>query len=175
MFIIAYQHPGTQVPKWYLAKVREGESTPAQEAKGIYTLWFFLRSKNDSKKFIQSDCRYWPEFREFDEDQSIFGQVVQVGPGKFKQTLERKDCHPYQHEIHLPTIGIVGPFDFVTIDGQPYRVPPAVWDILEEKAEQFKVSVDDLRKKVPLHLSTVRFKDHPTDYSAPYYDWYPVT
>jgi hypothetical protein len=178
LFIVRYKASGEPFPKWYVVQILltdeqhpQIDSTKSQIKKGTYDVWFQVRHMEDSKKLPRSQCKYWPEVRYFDEKRSWFGNVIWVHPRKVNAYVRnREDRHGYHLPINLLENAIVGPFDFVTRNGdkQRYYVPDAAWNVLRERAAEFNVGTDDLDQVYPLKLHRVDFNSESAE--VPYRD-----
>ena len=67
-----------------------------------------------------------------------------------RKYLQKHKWTFYEWDVDLTQDLVVGPFDFVTIQGEKERVPGEVWRELQEKANEFDLDVSTLEKIVPL-------------------------
>nr|MDJ0712509.1 hypothetical protein [Woeseiaceae bacterium] len=163
MFIIAHQPTGESSPKWFVVEARPQDTEPAQIQHGTYRVRFYVRHFQDAQTMNIRSCRYWPEIREFNEANSEFGKILPLKPSKVPHALKRKDRTAYEDDVHLPSFGIVGPFDLQDVDGRKHCVPPIAWNLLIEKAQQYGVSTDNLDQIILLRYT-------PVILDAPYMD-----
>ena len=75
-----------------------------------------------------------------------------VKPEKVQDILAKRPYTRgwYQLEMNLAEDGIVGPFDFETIDGERYRIGENRWTTLLNLSEIENVDTDDVNTRVPL-------------------------
>lgn len=133
----------------------KADADKAAEHFGLYHVRFFVRHHEDSKKMPIRFCRYWPEVREIRKD-NTFGAIIPVGPAKVDGFLDRhRNAYAaYQEQVNLLRDGIVGPFDFQVANDsnrqRPNTIHPGDWKLLEESADKFEVSTNDLNEIIPL-------------------------
>jgi hypothetical protein len=56
----------------------------------------------------------------------------------------------YQREENLATNGLIGPFNFATIDKEQHRIEPKLWAKLLEQAAEYNIEATDINKIIPL-------------------------
>lgn len=163
MFIIAHQPTGESSPKWFIVEARPQDTEPEQIQQGTYRVRFYVRHFQDARTMQIRKCRYWPKIRQFNEANSELGKIIPLRLHKVPQELKRKDRTAYEDDVHLPSFGIVGPFDLQEVDGRKHCVPPTAWDLLIENAKQHGVSTDNLDQIILLRYT-------PVVIDAPYMD-----
>ena len=77
-----------------------------------------------------------------------------VRPKKVEKYLDKypETRRWYQLETNIAEDGIIGPFNFTSINGEPYRIPNHIWKEFENEITEEKLDIDitDLRKVNPL-------------------------
>ena len=154
LFIIAKKEPGKRMKDWHIVQI-DWEETNHSRAKriGEYHTKFYIRNAKDSTTRLSTNCNYWPLIRELDQH-GYFRAIVMVRPNKVENYLNKypETRRWYQLETNIAEDGIIGPFNFTSINGEPYRIPNKIWKELENeiKAEQLEIDITDLRKVNPL-------------------------
>jgi hypothetical protein len=90
---------------------------------GLYNVCWYMRHHTDSKTHLQRNCRFWPEIHEIDQD-GYFGKIYPIRPGTVQSQLNKypSTLGWYNMEINIIEDGLVGPFDFTTINKQTHYV-----------------------------------------------------
>ena len=81
-----------------------------------------------------------------------FGAILMVRPDKVDEMLAKRPTSRgwYQREENFATNGLIGPFDFATIDKEAYQIAPDLWTTLLELAAEHNIEATDINKIVPL-------------------------
>jgi hypothetical protein len=97
------------------------------------------------------DCRFWPLIQELRADGN-FGAIVMVRPNKVDKLLAKKPYTRgwYQDKVNLAEDGIVGPFNFDTINGKANRITPKYWTELLQAAKEHDLYALDIKKVIPI-------------------------
>jgi hypothetical protein len=152
LFFIKRQDPGNQQADWHLIQIDEDETDP-QKAKrlGEYHARYYIREYENSKKRRVMDCRYWPLIRELRADGN-FGAIVMIRPNKVEEILAKKPYTRgwYQHGVNIAEDGIVGPFNFDTINGEANRIEQKYWTELLEASKEHDIYALDIKKVTPI-------------------------
>ena len=156
LFIITQQEQGRRKKDWHLIQI-DWEETNHSRAKrlGEYHSRFYIRNAKDSKTRLTTNCKYWPLIREIDQ-YGYFRAIIMVRPNKTKQYLEK---YPetrgwYQLGVNIAEDGVIGPFNFTIIDGEPNRISNNIWKTFEkeiQEAELEDIDITDLRTINPLN------------------------
>jgi hypothetical protein len=151
------------VSGWYPVQVDDQETNWRQaKDEGIYYVRFFIRALADSRRLKVRDCKYWPELHEFKCDGVTMGPMIPTKPPKVGKLLLEQPHKVmwYQDTINLFVHKIVGPLDFADNE---QNVPQHVFDVLMEKAPDFKVYVGDVyvgdvNRTIPLDKPDRRYQ-----------------
>jgi hypothetical protein len=150
LFIIQMKVEPQPRHNWYVVQV-DWENTTETKAKqeGIYHLRWMTPHHLDMKRKIRSQCRYWPEVHEVEDDGSL-GRMRPISPAKASvEFLERNNWAFYAYDMNLFTDRLVGPFDFTTINKEPHHIHQKVWDELLNMPETNHVNLDTVHQIVP--------------------------
>jgi hypothetical protein len=152
LFFIQRHDTGRPRPEWHLVQVDLDETNPrTAKQNGEYHVKYYIRNYQQSKRRATRACKYWPLIREIRPDGN-FGAILMVRPDKVDELLAKRPTSRgwYQREENLATNGLIGPFDFATIDKENHRIEPNHWTKLLELAAEYNIDATDINRIVPL-------------------------
>jgi hypothetical protein len=118
---------------------------------------YWVRSYAESKKKKIRECNYHPEVHHLMPDGVTFGNMAPCTPQKVNSMVVDQ-AHKfvwYQDTINVFQLKIYGPFDFE----KGYHIPKEAWKALEAAAEEQRIYVGGLNRKVPLGQPDRQDKD----------------
>ncbi|HSN22649.1 MAG TPA: hypothetical protein VLS45_00540, partial [Methylomicrobium sp.] len=136
---------------WYVAVIDWDETCETKAIQeGIYRLRWYLPHHQDSKKRRRKDCRFWPEVHELTRNGEL-GCIRPISPHKAtKEYLKQRKWVFYEWDVDLRSDLLVGPFNFETINGEPFRIPKSVWNKLANMKTVPDLNVSDMNRVIPL-------------------------
>jgi hypothetical protein len=152
LFFIQRHDTGRPRPEWHLVQIDLEETNPRlAQHTGEYHTKYYIRNYQQSKRRTTRTCKYWPLIRELRPDGN-FGAIIMVRPDKVDEMLAKRPTSRgwYQREENLATNGLIGPFDFTTIEKEQHRIEPKLWATLLELAAEYNIEATDINKIIPL-------------------------
>jgi hypothetical protein len=152
LFFIRRHDEGIPRAEWHLVQVDLQESNQRlAKQQGTYHVRYYIRHHIQSKTRTTRQCKYWPLVREIRPDGN-FGAIIVIQPERVEKHIAKKPLTRgwYQMETNIAEDGLVGPFDFTSIDGESHRVAPRHWMALLEKGTELDIDTRDLNRVIPL-------------------------
>jgi hypothetical protein len=122
LFFIAHAATATAGRKeWKLVQVKFSKSIQQQPAclkNGRFLVDFYMEHHQDGAPDIQ-DRLFWFEYHRSNAHKTISTRYHILQPSQFSaRTATNKDLVPYREWLNLsdPTVSLLGPFDFATIN-----------------------------------------------------------
>jgi hypothetical protein len=154
LFIIKRRTETNKRDDWHLVQLDLDETNNRQaRTVGEYHVRYYVRHFGDAKKRLVRNCRFWPLIRELKPDGS-FGDIIVLRPNKVEETLKKKPYTRgwYQDTMNLAEEGLVGPFNFSTLQRETYRIDHDIWKALEQCSDvtEGNVDISDTQRTIPL-------------------------
>jgi hypothetical protein len=155
LFFIAHAATATAGRKeWKLVQVNFTKSIQQQPTclqNGRFLMDFYIEHHRDGALDIR-DRRFWLEYHRSNSHKTISTRYHILQPSQFSErTATNKDLVPYREWINLsdPTVNLLGPFDFATINNRKTRdrVPGPQWSQLQAQKTRFDNDAPVLRNR----------------------------
>ena len=151
LFVIARHVGDRPIKDWFIVQVDWDESTEEEaKSKGIYHVRWYMRHHIDATRRPVCQCRFWPEVHELLPNDVLGAMRVLKPSNSIDIRLQKEKWVWYQKKLNLLAEQIVGPFDFVTINKEPHRIPRWVWNYLHTQADSKRIDVSNVDRVEPL-------------------------